>query len=72
MGYQLSSSERLGLYQLRQTGGFPLRAIATQMGRSHRTISHELNRNQSADQIYQRDWEFSVILSIYITLENEE
>ena len=52
---QLSADERLELYRLRQTGGLSLRAIATQMGRSHSTISRELNRNQSADRIYLPD-----------------
>jgi transposase, IS30 family len=52
---QLSADERLELYRLRQTGGLSLRAIATCMGRSHSTISRELKRNQSPEQIYLPD-----------------
>jgi IS30 family transposase len=52
---QLSADERLELYRLRQTGDLSLRAIATRMGRSHSTISRELKRNQSSEQIYLPD-----------------
>lgn len=52
---QLSADERLELYRLRQTGDLSLRAIATQMGRSHSTICRELKRNQSEDQMYLPD-----------------
>jgi IS30 family transposase len=52
---QLSADERLELYRLRQTTDLSLRAIATQMGRSHSTISRELNRNQSAGRMYLPD-----------------
>jgi IS30 family transposase len=52
---QLSADERLELYRLRQTGDLSLRAIATRMGRSHSTVSRELNHNQSPEQIYLPD-----------------
>jgi len=47
MGYhQLNSEERLELYRLRQETNLSMRAIAKKMGRSHTTISRELQRNQ--------------------------
>lgn len=52
---QLSADERLELDRLRQMTDLSLRAIATQMGRCHSTISRELKRNQSDDQMYLPD-----------------
>jgi IS30 family transposase len=47
MGYhQLNSEERLELYRLRQETNLLMRAIAKKMGRSHTTISRELQQNQ--------------------------
>jgi IS30 family transposase len=47
MGYQqLNAEERLELYRLQQETDLSLRAIAKKMGRSHITISRELQRNQ--------------------------
>jgi IS30 family transposase len=51
----LNADERLELYRLKQTGDLSLRAIATQMGRSHSTISRELKRNQNQEQMYLPD-----------------
>jgi IS30 family transposase len=43
---QLNAEERLELYRLQQETELLLRAIAKKMGRSHTTISRELQRNQ--------------------------
>ncbi|MEM8690173.1 MAG: helix-turn-helix domain-containing protein, partial [Pseudomonadota bacterium] len=44
---QLSLSERIEIYRL-HSGGFSLRAIARELGRSVSTISRELRRNSKA------------------------